>query len=130
MIPTPTGTVPGVSTPRPEPQWLVRAGEVLATAEIPKGRRGRARGLLGRDGITGVMVLRPCRNVHTFGMRFAIDVAFCDRDGVVRRVCTVPPGRVSPFVWSAAYVLEAEAGAFARWNLQVGDHLELRPEEA
>ncbi len=76
------------------PQWLVRAGEVVAAAEVPTGARGRARGLLGRDGIDGVMVLRPCRHVHTFRMRFPIDVAFCDRVGTVLRVRTLPPGRM------------------------------------
>ena len=37
-------------------------------------------GLLGRDGIEGALLLRPARSVHTLGMRFAIDVAFCDAD--------------------------------------------------
>ena len=106
--------------------WLVRDGQVLAAAEEPTGARGRARGLLGRDGIDGVLVLRPCRNVHTFGMRFAIDVAFCDRDAVVLRTCTLRSRRISPLVMRAAFALEAEAGAFARWNVSPGDHLELR----
>jgi len=110
-----------------EPRWLVRDGVVLAAVEVPSGTRGRARGLLGRDGIEGVMLLRPCRHVHTIRMRFAIDVAFCDRDDVVVRVTSLPPGRLSPFVWRAAYVLEAEVGAFARWGLRVGDRIELKP---
>jgi uncharacterized membrane protein (UPF0127 family) len=106
--------------------WLVRDDRVLAAAEEPAGVRGRSRGLIGRDGIDGVMVLRPCRNVHTFGMRFAIDVAFCDRDGVVLRTSTVRPRRISAIVPRAAMALEAEAGALARWNVQVGDRLELK----
>jgi hypothetical protein len=109
------------------PLWLVRDGDVLAAIEAPHGARGRARGLLGRDGIDGVMLLRPCRNVHTFRLRFAIDVAFCDRADMVLRTVTLRPGRVSPVVWRAAYVLEAEAGAFGRWDLRAGDRLELRP---
>ena len=54
------------------------------------------RGLLGRDGIEGALLLRPARSVHTFRMRFAIDVAFCDRDLRVLRVVThgAQPGRV------------------------------------
>ena len=107
--------------------WLVRDGQVLAAAEEPVGSRGRSRGLVGRDGIDGVMVLRPCRNVHTFGMRFPIDVAFCDRDGRVLRSSCLVPRRISPLVLRAAYALEAEAGAFDRWDLHVGDHVELRP---
>ena len=78
--------------------WLVRDGEVLAAVEVAADARRRRRGLLGRDGIDGVLVLRPCRHVHTFRMRFAIDVAFCDVDGVVLRTCTLSPWRVSPVV--------------------------------
>ena len=110
-----------------EPRWLVRDAVVLAAVEVPAGAKGRARGLLGRDGIEGVMLLRPCRHVHTFRMRFPIDVAFCDRDDVVLRVTSLPPGRLSPFLWRAAYALEAESGAFARWELRAGDRIELKP---
>ena len=39
--------------------WLVRDGAVLASAEVPSGRRGRRRGLLGRPGVDGAFVLRP-----------------------------------------------------------------------
>ena len=106
--------------------WLVRDDEVLATAEVAADARARRRGLLGRDGIDGVLVLRPCRHVHTFRMRFAIDVAFCDVNGLVLRTCSLPPGRVSPVVRRAAFVLEAGAGAFDRWRLRSGDRVELR----
>ncbi len=63
--------------------WLLRDGDVLAAAEVLEGFGGRARGLLGRTGYDGAMVLPGTRSVHTIGMRFAIDVAFCDRDLVV-----------------------------------------------
>jgi uncharacterized membrane protein (UPF0127 family) len=106
--------------------WLVRDGEVLAAAELAASRRARGRGLLGRDGITGALVLRPCRQVHTIGMRFPIDVAFCDADGVVRRVATLRRHRVSRPVWRAAFAIEAEAGAFERWGLRVGDRVEVK----
>lgn len=106
--------------------WLVRDGEVLAAAENAGTRRARSRGLLGRDGFTGALVIRPCRQVHTLGMRFAIDVAFCNGDGVVLRVASLRRWRVSRLVWKAAFVIEAEAGAFARWELRVGDRLEVK----
>ncbi len=65
-------------------------------------------------------MLRPCRHVHTVGMRFPIDVAFCDAEGTVLRTATLAPWRVSPVVRRAAFVIEAEAGAFERWRLTVG----------
>jgi uncharacterized protein len=89
-------------------------------------RRARARGLLGRDGIDGALMLSPSRAVHTLGMRFAIDVAYCDGDLKVLRVVTMPRHRLSLPVWRARAVIEAEAGAFARWNLRPGDQLEVK----
>lgn len=106
--------------------WLVREGDVLATAEVTRDARARRRGLLGRDAVEGVLVLRPCRHVHTFGMRFPIDVAFCAVTGVVLRTCTLPPRRFSPVVPRAAFAIEAAAGAFDRWKLRAGDRVELR----
>ncbi|MFM7616199.1 MAG: DUF192 domain-containing protein [Actinomycetes bacterium] len=106
--------------------WLVRDGSVLASAEVASGRRSRRRGLLGRSGIDGALLLRPCRQVHTIGMRFSMDVAFCDRDGRVLRVATLRPGRVSRPVRRAAFAIEAEAGSFGRWGLAVGDVVEVR----
>jgi uncharacterized protein len=101
---------------------LVRDGETLGAAEVAGDRRARRHGLLGRDGVDGVLVLEPCRQVHTFRMRFAIDVAFCARDGrVVHVVPAMRPGRMSRVVWRARRALEAEAGAFTRWNLRPGD---------
>ena len=43
----------------------------------------RLRGLFGRGGFEGVLVLCPCNDIHTFGMRKAIDVAFVAEDGTV-----------------------------------------------
>jgi uncharacterized membrane protein (UPF0127 family) len=106
--------------------WLLRDGEVLASLDVARSRRARTRGLLGRDGIPGALWIEPCRSVHTVGMRFAIDVAFCDADGVVVRLCTLRRYRMARPVLRARAVVEAEAGTFARWNLQVGDQLEVK----
>jgi uncharacterized protein len=106
--------------------WLVRDGDVLAAAEIAATPHARRRGLLGRDAFAGALVLRPCRHVHTARMRFPIDVAFCDAEGVVLRTVSLVPWRVSPIVRRAAFVIEAEAGAFERWQLREGDRVELR----
>jgi hypothetical protein len=106
--------------------WLVRDGEVLATAELARTRRERSRGLLGRDGFEGALVFRKCRQVHSVGMRFVIDVAFCDSRGVVLRTTCLRPWRMSRVVWKSALVVEAEAGAFERWGLRVGDRVEIK----
>jgi len=106
--------------------WLVRDGEVLAAVEVAETARARRRGLIHRDRLDGALVLRPCRNVHTVGMKFPIDVAFCDGDGTVLRTTTLAPWRISPVVRRSAFAIEAEAGAFDRWRLARGDRVELR----
>jgi uncharacterized membrane protein (UPF0127 family) len=99
---------------------------VLASVEIADARSARRRGLIGRDGIEGAIALRPCRWVHTIGMRFPIDVAFLGADGVVVKTMQMHQRRVGVPVWRASLVIEAEAGAFARWGLRVGDVIEIR----
>jgi uncharacterized membrane protein (UPF0127 family) len=106
--------------------WLLRNGDVLAAAEVADSLKLRTRGLLGRTGYQGALVLPHTRSVHSLGMRFAIDVAFCDRDLVVVGVTTLRPWRMSLPRRGGRTVIEAEAGAFERWGLRVGDPLELR----
>ncbi len=106
--------------------WLVSDARVLASVEVARTSRARRRGLLGRDGVDGAVVLRPCRWVHTVGMRFPLDVAYVAGDGVVLRVARLPRHRMPRPVWKAAWIIEAEAGAFERWGLRRGDVVELR----
>jgi len=106
--------------------WLVRGEEVLAAAEVAVTRKVRRRGLVGRDHLDGVFVLRPCRQVHTFGMQFPIDVAFCDRYGFVRHICELRPGRVSRVVLHSYFAIEATAGSFDRWQIHLGDVVEVK----
>jgi uncharacterized membrane protein (UPF0127 family) len=106
--------------------WLLRDGDVLATLELAGSGSSRARGLLGRDGFEGALLLQPAKSVHTLGMRFAIDVAFVDKDMVVLKTVTMRRWRVGLPVRKAHGVIEAEAGAFGHWNLKVGDQLEIK----
>ncbi len=105
--------------------WLLRDGDVLAAAEVAATPGQRARGLLGRDELRGAMVFPRTRAVHTFGMRFAIDVAYCDRELVVVDTTTMAPWRLGLPRRRARTLIEAEAGAFDRWGLRTGDRLEI-----
>ena len=106
--------------------WLMVGDRVVASLEIASSRRGRRRGLLGRDGIEGALLLERTRSVHSFGMRFPIDVAHCDADMRVVRVTTMRANRVGRPAWRAASVIEAEAGSFQRWGVAPGTELEIR----
>jgi uncharacterized protein len=110
--------------------WLVtHDAHVLASAEVAESRSARRRGLLGRDHMEGALVLRRCRWIHTIGMRFPVDVAYLDDDGVVIKTMQMHRNRVGVPVWRGDQVIEAEAGAFARWGLRVGDVIDVRDDD-
>ena len=74
--------------------------------QLATSLRSRLRGLLGRESFGGVLVLAPCRDIHTFGMSDAIDFAFVAPDGTVLAAHrNVPPGKRLR-CRSAALVLE------------------------
>jgi hypothetical protein len=106
--------------------WLLRQGDVLASVELARSPGRRAVGLVGRKRLEGGLFIEPCRTIHTFGVRFPIDVAYLDRSGVVIGVNRLRPYRIGLPHRRARAVLEAEAGAFERWRLVVGDTLEIR----
>ncbi|MEU9031232.1 DUF192 domain-containing protein [Streptomyces sp. NPDC048383] len=103
----------------------LRAGAVTVRLEVAASYGARTRGLLGRDGIEGAMLLAPAASVHTFRMRFPIDVAYLDRHLGVLAVRTMVPGRLGLPRPRARYVLEAEAGAMGRWGVRAGTRVEL-----
>ena len=83
--------------------------------------------MLGRDSLEpeeGLWIV-PCPMIHTFFMRFAIDVVFLDRGlRVVRVLEGFKPWRMSPWVWRAHSVLELPGG-FLRGSVDAGDELEM-----
>jgi uncharacterized membrane protein (UPF0127 family) len=101
-------------------------GIVMAEAiETAFDSRSRRTGLLGRDalGADAVLAIAPCNAVHTFRMRFAIDVLFITREGyVTKRVLGLRPGRIAASL-SAFAVLEFAAGHPAVAATAVGDRV-------
>ncbi|MCL2655260.1 MAG: DUF192 domain-containing protein [Coriobacteriia bacterium] len=97
----------------------------------------RMRGMLGPAARAGqadeVLLIAPCRRIHTIGMRFALDVAYIAADGRVQRSLRgLAPGRLPRGCPSAVAVLERRACAGA-WLLP-GQFVELvgiqeKPEE-
>ncbi|WP_328742710.1 DUF192 domain-containing protein [Streptomyces caniferus] len=106
---------------------VLHGAKTRIPVEIAASYRARTRGLLGRDGIEGALLLTPASSVHTFRMRFAIDVAYLSRDFTVLSVRTMRPGRLGLPRLRARHVLEAEAGAMARWGLRPGVRLGVEP---
>src|SRR2546428_3852159 len=91
----------------------------------------RLRGLLGTKGLDPGegLWLRPCRQIHMFGMRYAVDAVFLDaRQRVVRALPDFAPGRVSPHVRDAESVLELPAGTVERAGLAEGTQVVIEGE--
>ena len=76
--------------------------------------------------VLAALIIVPCSSVHTFFMRFVIDVVFVDREGVVlKTVSDLKPWRIAIGARAHA-VIELNAGGVRRSELVVGDHVSLR----
>jgi len=87
-------------------------------------------GLLGRRGLAKDegLLLTPCTSVHTFFMRFPIDILYLDRERVVvKAVRALRPFRVSACLRGSHSILELAAGALEASGTQVGDRLAVAP---
>jgi uncharacterized membrane protein (UPF0127 family) len=84
----------------------------------------RMKGLLGRDIFLpgDGMWLKPCNWIHTFGMRFPVDVIYLDRESVVVAVQeNIPPNRFALPVFKAKSTIELPIGTVSSSKTRVGD---------
>ena len=121
---------PAAAPPGPLRVLNVTHGTVLAIRlEAAHTGPTRRKGLLGREGLLpgeGLWIA-PCESVHTFFMRFPIDLVYLDRKHQVRKVRSgVGPWRMSA-CWSAHSVLELAAGTVAATRTERGDSVEFAP---
>jgi len=103
-----------------------RTGQVLAASvEMAETRASRRRGLLGRQSLSGALVLSPCCAIHTAFMRFAIDVVFVDgQDSIVSILRDLPPWNLA-IRPRARKVIELASGSLRDHDVKVGDRLVL-----
>jgi uncharacterized membrane protein (UPF0127 family) len=103
---------------------LERGPVVCERGELATSLWKRTKGLLGRSALAddeGLWI--PTGSIHMFGMRFAIDVIYADREGrVLKLVRRLRPWRTSWCV-GAKVALELPVGAIDRSGVEVGDHL-------
>jgi uncharacterized membrane protein (UPF0127 family) len=108
---------------------LARGGHVVATTiELAGDSAARKRGLLDRDHLPEdtALVIAPCSAVHTFGMRFSIDVIFAARDGRVLKIARdLGPHRLAA-AWGAFAAIEMAAGEASRHGVNVGDYVTVK----
>ncbi|SJZ44444.1 DUF192 domain-containing protein [Selenihalanaerobacter shriftii] len=83
-------------------------------------------GLLGKDNLEADegLLITPCQIIHTFFMKFAIDVIFLNEDNIVVKVISsLPPNRISSFVSSANKVIEFKFTKNLDERVEVGDKI-------
>jgi len=82
-------------------------------------------GLLGTSSLSQEdgLWLKPCRSVHTWFMRYPIDVLFLNAAGDVLYATTLPPWRFSRWIAGAEGVLELQKGQNDRTGVRVGDRI-------
>src|SRR5436309_10362234 len=109
-----------------------RGATLAANVQLADTPRSRRVGLLQHETLEpgeGLWIY-PTQAIHTFGMRFPIDVAFLDRGLRVKRIYhRLAPYRLTSLVWSAQSVLELPSGCLAYTNTSVGDELQISPRE-
>ncbi len=85
----------------------------------------RTRGLLGCQELEQGegLLLTPCNSIHTFFMKFSLDIIFLNRGGtIVKMIESLTPWKVSG-CWASTAVLEVSAGLISNTGLQIGDQL-------
>jgi uncharacterized membrane protein (UPF0127 family) len=89
----------------------------------------RRKGLLGRDSMPegSALLIAPSNSIHTFFMRFPIDIAFVAKDGRVVGVRSALPAWRLAMSLRAYAVVELPAGALARSETRPGDVLAIQP---
>ena len=101
--------------------------ELAARVKVADSFFSRLRGLLGASSLPqgeGLWIV-PCKGVHTFGMRFPIDVLFLDKDNrVVQSIVNIRPNRYTPIFRAAVSALELPAFTVDHQCIAIGDKIE------
>ncbi len=107
---------------------LTRGGALADSAVVADTSQARRTGLLKHDSLPkgqGLWIV-PCEAVHTFGMKFSIDVLFLSRKRKVLKVRHAMGKRRIAVCLRAHSVLELPAGVAAATQTQPGDQLEFQ----
>jgi protein-S-isoprenylcysteine O-methyltransferase Ste14/uncharacterized membrane protein (UPF0127 family) len=76
------------------------------------------------------LYITPCNGVHTFGMRYPVDIAFLNSEKrVVRLIRGLRPNRMTGIIRSAKSALEFPSDTLAEGDIRVGDVLRIKVDE-
>ena len=108
---------------------VAKGAVIVQKAQIASSLGQRLKGLLGKKSllVNEGLILKPCASIHTFFMRFPIDVLFLDKNmHIIKLIQNMPPGRFSSTVWGSKMTIELPAGKLSQTNTQVGDIIEIK----
>ncbi|HJV64139.1 MAG TPA: DUF192 domain-containing protein [Geomonas sp.] len=104
-----------------------RSGQLLAAnLSVAATFLSRSKGLLGRQRLSAGegLLIAPCNGVHTFFMKFPIDVIFLDKENrIIGAREHLPPYRITRVLFSCVRVLELPAGTLTASGTVPGDRL-------
>jgi uncharacterized protein len=109
---------------------IVRDGSRLVErVDTALDSKSRTKGLLEHDRLDPDrgLVIAPTQGVHTFGMKFSIDIVAVNREGRVLKCRTHVPRRRIVLALRAFAIVELAAGTVERAGLRVGDQLAIAP---
>ncbi|MFH0940756.1 MAG: DUF192 domain-containing protein [Candidatus Omnitrophota bacterium] len=104
-------------------------GEVIADkVRIAQDFKSRSIGLLDRHSLNEneALLIKPCNSIHTFFMKFPIDVLFLSKEGnIVKIAHSLKPWRLSGCMIGCFMVLELQAGKIAKTTIKIGNLIEI-----
>ncbi|MCU0666755.1 MAG: DUF192 domain-containing protein [Candidatus Omnitrophica bacterium] len=101
------------------------SGVCLAqNAAVADSLFSRMKGLLGKESLSygQALILQPCNSVHTFFMKFSLDLIFVNKENrIIKIIANLKPWRLSGVYLQAAYVIEFPAGSLVSSESKEGD---------
>jgi uncharacterized protein len=107
---------------------LTRQTLIAEAIAVAEGPGERAKGLLGHKTLPDGegLLMEPCESIHTFFMRFPIDVIFVDaQNRIIKLYHALKPWRISGVYFRAKYCIELPAGTLAAAKTEQGDSIKL-----
>ena len=111
---------------------LTKKNVVASQVSVASSILTRLVGLLGRKQLHEKegLLITPCKSIHTFFMRFPIDVIFISTDNhVIGMLHSFSPFRISKIYSNAEEVIELKSGVLKQKKVEEGDLLNLRNEK-
>jgi uncharacterized membrane protein (UPF0127 family) len=100
--------------------------QILTNIRVADSVFSRMKGLIGKSNLNENhgLLIKPCKQVHTFFMKFPIDCIFLNGVGeVVYIIEGLTPWEISKYIPIAEEILETPHGTVSTYSISIGDRL-------